>query len=148
MRRIDKTGAQGVTLIELMIVVVVVGILGTIAFPAYRQYAMRAQRVDAMGALLRLATAQEKFFLQNNTYTVNTGAPPVGLGIAASDHGYYNIAVAAGGAGIGLSYTANATPPGGSGQFADTQCRTFQINEQGTRTATDAGGGDTTAECW
>jgi len=148
MRRFDKTGGQGFTLIELMTTVVIVAILGMVAFPAYRQYAQRAQRADATSALLRLATAQEKFFLQNNTYTLNTGAPPVGLGIAASDHGYYNLAVAAGGAGIGLSYTATATPPGGSPQFDDTVCRNFAINEQGTRTATDSGGGDTTAECW
>ena len=148
MRRIDKQNARGYTLTELMVTVVIISVLSTIAFPAYRQYAQRAQRADATSALLRLATAQEKFFLTNNTYTVNTAAPPVGLGIAASDHGYYDVTVAAGGAGIGTTYTATATPPGGSPQFDDKRCRTFQINEQGTRTAMDDGGGDSTAECW
>ena len=142
------TNMKGVTLLELMIVVVVIGILSITAYPAYRNYASRAQRTDAKAALLRIATAQEKFFLTNNTYTTNLGAPPAGLGIATTDHGYYNLAVAAGGGGIGLSYTATATAPAGSGQFSDAACRTFSINEMGAALATDSGGGDTSAECW
>lgn len=143
-----KRKTKGLSLIELLIVMIVVGTLSVIAFPAYRQYAMRAQRTDAKAALLRLAAAQEKFFLQNDTYTTNLGAPPAGLGIAQSDHGYYNIGVVPGPAGIGTSFVATAAPAPGSGQFADAACRTFQINETGLRTAQNAGGIDSTAECW
>lgn len=143
-----QTHMKGVTLLELMIVVVVVGILSITAYPAYRNYVQRAQRADAKSALLRLANAQEKFFLQNNTYTVNLAPPPAGLGIATTDHGYYNLAMVAGAGGIGASYTATAVAPAGSGQFADLGCRTFQITETGTTSATDSGGGDNTAECW
>jgi len=142
------TNIKGVTLLELMIVVVVVGILSITAYPAYRNYATRAQRTDAKAALLRIATAQEKFFLTNATYTTNLAAPPAGLGIATTDHGYYNIAVVAGAGGIGVSYTATATAPVGSGQYSDVGCRTFGITEAGTASATDSGGGDNTAECW
>lgn len=62
---------RGVTLMELMIVVVVVGILTTIAYPGYRQYAARAKRTEAKSALLQIATMQERFYLQNNTYTTD-----------------------------------------------------------------------------
>lgn len=147
MKRIYKSGMRGVSLIELLIVVVVVAILGTIAFPAYRQYALRAQRTDAKSALLRIATAQEKFFMQNNTYTTNLAAAPVGLGIPSTDEGFYNLGVAAGAGGIGNSYTASATAPAGSGQFADLDCRTFQIDERSTRAAANSGGVPN-PNCW
>jgi len=62
---------RGVTLMELMIVVVVLGILTAIAYPNYRQYAARAKRTEARAALLQIATNQERFYLQNNTYTNN-----------------------------------------------------------------------------
>src|SRR5215510_5710761 len=79
-----------------MTVVMVIGILSAIAIPSYRQYTMRAQRTDATAALLRIAAAQEKFYLQNNTYASNdqlTKAPPAGLGIPATEHGYYDLAI-------------------------------------------------------
>ena len=60
---------QGVTLIELVVVVVIVGILASIAIPSYRNYVLRANRTEGRAALLALATAQEKFYLQCNTYT-------------------------------------------------------------------------------
>src|SRR5210317_1723482 len=60
---------RGVTLIELMIVVVVISILAVIAYPNYREFVARAKRNEAKAALLKIATNQERFYLQNNTYT-------------------------------------------------------------------------------
>ena len=60
---------RGITLIELMIVVVVIGIMAAIAYPNYREFAARAKRNEARAALLQIATNQERFYLQNNTYT-------------------------------------------------------------------------------
>jgi type IV pilus assembly protein PilE len=64
-----KPRMRGMSLIELMIVMVIVAIMGMIAVPAYRGYVLRAQRVDATSTLLRVAANQERFYLQNNTYT-------------------------------------------------------------------------------
>ena len=60
---------RGITLIELMIVVVVLSILAAVAYPNYRNYVARAKRTEAKAALLRIATNQERFYLQNSTFT-------------------------------------------------------------------------------
>ena len=60
---------KGVTLVELMIVIVIVGILAALALPNYRQYVAKAKRNEAKAALMQIATLQERFYLQNNTYT-------------------------------------------------------------------------------
>lgn len=59
---------RGVTLIELLIVVVIVAILAAIAYPNYRQYVQRSKRSEAMSALLRIATEQERYYLNENEY--------------------------------------------------------------------------------
>jgi type IV pilus assembly protein PilE len=128
--------SSGFTLVELMITVVVVAILASIAVPSYRDYVMRSQRTDARSALLRVQASEEKFFLQNNTYTPDVAAaPPAGLGLSTgSEHGYYGVAVVLSDGGMG--YTATATPVSGKGQDLDTKCTAFSINHTGQKTAT------------
>jgi type IV pilus assembly protein PilE len=138
----------GVTLMELLVVVVIIGILASIAVPSYRSYMLRAQRTDATAALLRIAAAQEKFYLQNNTYATNAQlatAPPNGLGIGATEHGYYNLSITAQSA---AGFTAQAVAPSTSAQYRDTDCRTFTINETGQKTALNASATTNTATCW
>jgi type IV pilus assembly protein PilE len=143
----NRQHSRGVTLIELMTVLVVLAILASIAVPSYRQYLIRSQRTEATAALLRLSAAQEKFFLQNNQYTDDLGAPPAGLGIGAvTDNGRYDIAIALGAG--NTTYAATATPAAGGGQEDDPKCRVFGINEAGQKTAEDGGGADITADCW
>lgn len=149
---------RGVTLLELMVVVVIVGILASIAVPSYRSYVLRAQRSDAMAALLRVAAAQEKFYLQNNTYTNNFGTGGLKLASGAttttlaSEHGYYDIAVAAPtGTTLVTNFTVTATAPSTSPQYADTFCRSFTLTESGAKTATNAAGTSTSSTrdtCW
>jgi len=145
-----KHSQRGVTLMELLTVVTVLAILASIAIPSYRRYLLRAQRSDATTALLRLTTAQEKHYLQYGTYvTVPANLPNAhsagGLGVSAtSERGYYTLSVAPRATG----YTATATPIAGAGQSEDTTCRTFTIDENGTRTSVNSGGGDTTAQCF
>lgn len=126
---------QGMTLIEIMIVVVIIGILASIAIPAYSQYVMRAKRTDATTALLQIAAAQERFYLQNNTYS----GDPAALGVAGTPDNLYALAIAGAGA---AGYTATATAQGS--QAADTDCATFSINQLGQRTATGADADN----CW
>lgn len=137
--------ARGFTLIELMVVVAVAAILASLAVSSYRKSVMRAHRTEATAAMLNVASAQEKFFLQNNTYTTNfTDAPPDGLGLgsATTANGYYELEVTAGSTGsIATSFIATATAAGT--QERDTAaCRVFTIDDTGARTpAADS-------DCW
>jgi prepilin-type N-terminal cleavage/methylation domain-containing protein len=88
-----RKNMRGITLMELMIVVVIVGILTAIAFPNYRNFVARAARSEAKAALLKCATNQEKFYLQNQQFTTNLAQ----LGFSApfkTDSANYQITVA------------------------------------------------------
>lgn len=132
-----RTQNRGITLIELVVVVAIVALLATIAIPSYRQFVLRSHRAEATVALLALAAAQEKHYLQNNTYTDElTDAPPDGLGLqATTENGYYDIEITEADA-DGFSATATAT----GGQADDGDCPSFSIDQAGTRGGNDG--------CW
>lgn len=140
---------RGITLIELVIVMVIIGVLASIAVPSYQNYVRRANRTDGRAALLGLATAQEKFYLQCNSYAPNLGtsANDCGAGTVqfptSSERGYYTIAVTAADT---EGWTATATP-NGLPQSKDSKCQSFQLTSTGLKTASD-GSVDTTADCW
>jgi type IV pilus assembly protein PilE len=143
---------SGVTLIELLIVTVVVAILGSLALASYRNQVMRTHRTDATAALMKVAAAQEKFFLQNNRYATEAEratAPPAGLGIAGTESGYYVLAIAdADGVVATPDFRVTATPAAGRGQEDDDDCASFSLDHEGLRRAQDAGSNDNTATCW
>jgi type IV pilus assembly protein PilE len=134
----------GLTLIELMVVLAIIAILTSVAVQGYRSYTLRANRVDGETVLMKIQVAEEKFFLQNNTYTTAVAtAPPNGLGIpTTTPSGLYTLSVAAGATGaIATSYAATATATGA--QTSDkSACLTLTINDQGQRTPADSSG------CW
>lgn len=135
-----KNKSRGITLIELVIVIIIVGLLAAIAIPSYRSFVLRSHRAEAKTALMNLASAQERFYLQNNSYATNavlSTAPPAGLGIGATtENGWYTLAITGGDA---TSFLATATATGV--QAADTRCATFTINQAGVKTATNT-------DCW
>lgn len=134
---------RGFTLIELMIALVIAAILASIAVPSYRQYVLRSHRVEATSALLRVAAAQEKFYLQNNTYTDNVGVVD-GLAFSADDdtasfiteNGWYEVTVTA--ADVD-SFTLKAEPQGD--QVDDSACSSFGLESTGVKSASGE-------KCW
>ena len=143
---------QGVTLIELAVTVVIVGILASIAVPSYRNYVLRANRTEGRAALLALATAQEKFYLQCNTYTAtldpeaatdcDTGQLQFPIG---SERGYYTITVTAADA---TGWTAAAEPAGDSPQLKDFDCQRYGLTSTGAKSARTSADALNNSECW
>lgn len=125
---------RGVTLTELMIVVVIVSILAMVSYPSYREYAARAKRNEAKACLLLIATLQERFYLQNNTYTADMNA----LGVPTiPDSGTYACAI--------NNANANTFLATATYQNADAEagkCLTFSIDGTGTKTSAP------NADCW
>ncbi len=132
---------RGITLIELMIVVVVISILAAVAYPNYQEFVARAKRNEAKAALLRLATNQERFYLNNNTFTADLRQ----LGFTSDDDGdtsitenaYYVIEVTGANA---SNFTATATYRFGEPEVS--KCETFTINGRGAKTS------DPYDDCW
>jgi len=129
---------RGITLIELMIVVVVIGILAAIAYPNYQEFSARAKRNEARAALLQLATNQERFYLNNNSFTQDLTA----LGFSTSptwttETGYYTIQVTAADP---SNFTATATYLHGGTEA--TKCASFTIDGRGSQTSSPE------TNCW
>jgi len=133
-----RKNMRGVTLMELMIVVVIIGILAAIAYPNYRDYVARAKRNEAKACLLQVASLQERFYLQNNSYTTNM----TNLGFTAAannltDSGTYICSVTAADAN---NFTAVATYQNADAEAG--RCASFSID--GTMTKASA----PLADCW
>lgn len=67
----NKSRSRGFTLIELMIVIAIIGILVSVVMPSYRHYVLESQRSDTQGKLLQILELQERFYINNFTYTTN-----------------------------------------------------------------------------
>lgn len=146
MQSTRKSGSQaGMTLIEIVIVITIVALLAAIAIPSYGRYVTRSQRADAKSALLALATAQEKFFTQCNTYATGIGAANdcAAREVAfseTSERGWYRLSVVAADT-TATTFGVRADVVAGGPQAKDTACTFFAVTDRGQRTAS----GD---ECW
>jgi type IV pilus assembly protein PilA len=95
---------EGFTLIELMIVVAIIGILAAIAIPQFSAYRARSYDASSEADLRNAATAQEAYFVDNQTYVNNPETNLIG-----STYGLYTSqGVLMGGGGGPLNYTMTA----------------------------------------
>lgn len=138
--------SRGFTLLELMITVAIVAIVAALALPSYSDQVRKTYRAEARQTLMRLATAQERFYTNCNRYATSlSGAQAncAGLGQAAasidSENGYYAITLA----GDGSTFTLTATAQ--HGQEKDTKCGNLSLTDAGVKGATGTLGA---ADCW
>ncbi len=127
----------GITLIELMIVIVIVGILAAVAYPNYREFAARAKRNEARAALLQVATNQERFYLNNNTFSLDMTQLGFSQDPFTTESDSYIVDVTAA---TPSNFSATATFLLGGAE--STKCLTFTIDGRGVKTS----GPDT--DCW
>jgi type IV pilus assembly protein PilA len=63
---------KGFTLIELMIVIAIIGILAAIAIPQFAAYRARSYNSSAESDIRNLATAEEAYYVDWQSYTDDT----------------------------------------------------------------------------
>lgn len=65
----QRAGEKGFALIELLVILAIIGILAAIAIPTYASYRNRSYDAAAKSDLRNAATAQEAYFIENQTYS-------------------------------------------------------------------------------
>lgn len=134
---------NGFTLMELMIVVAIIGIMSAIAYPSYTSYVRKSARADAKVGLVKLADKQERFYLQNNTYTDSFAA--AGLNTSSvSEEGYYDFSIAS--ADLVSGFVLTATAVAGKPQAKDTGCTVMTLSSTGVKEPN--GNPATEEDCW
>ena len=131
--------ARGFTLIEVMITVAIVGILAAIAYPSYTQYVLRSNRAAAESFMLDIATAQERFLLDNRAYAPDLATLQYASNVPANVASNYTFALNA--SSVPPSYQLVATPQ--NSQQADTACGSLKLTNTGAKTASGV-----VSNCW
>lgn len=68
MNRLRLRAEGGFTLIELLVVIAIIGILAAIAIPQFATYRRRGYGSQVKSDIRNIATAQEAYFVNANTY--------------------------------------------------------------------------------
>jgi len=138
----NRYKSTGVTIIELLITLGIIAIVASLAYPAYKGYTVVANRSEGKIALNEIAMAQERFFGNNNTYTIDISQlPGFTANPVVTDKGFYSISGAVGATGnIATSFTLTATPL--AGQLNDS-CTSITLTSTGVK-----GGSPTKSDCW
>jgi type IV pilus assembly protein PilE len=120
-----------------MIVIVVLSIIVSVGYPQYQEFTARAKRNEARAALLMLATNQERFYLNNNTFTLDMTQLGFSSSPATTQTGYYRIEVVAADA---SNFRATATYLQGGSEAG--KCSLFEIDGRGNKISTPD------PDCW
>lgn len=107
-----KKKEKGFTLIELLVVVAIIGILAAIAIPQFAAYRQRAFDARANSDVRNTMTAQEAYFVDNETYAADMNALLAGnVGLRVSE----NVELLT--TGDENAFTVSGTHPSGTGAF-------------------------------
>lgn len=129
----SRRSQLGFTLIEAMIVVAVAAILVGIAYPAYTGVMRKVRRSDAHESLMKAASLQEQFYVDNKRYATKMSELGYPSDTPLSREGHYTITVSAAGT---HTFTVQAVPLAGTAQAKDYDCKDWlRLDQSGTRTS-------------
>lgn len=131
----------GFSLMELMIALAIAALLATVAVPSYQEYVKKTRRGVAQGDLMGLASALERYYVDNHTFV---GADPAAVFSNKSpvdgNERYYTLTITA----TRRDFTAQAAP---YGLQADDQCGTLTLTRSGVRDVVGATASEP-EKCW
>lgn len=140
--------ASGFSLMELVVAMAIVAILTTIAIPSYQSYQRKSKRSVAQRFLLDIANREERYYLDNRSYTLDLsllgyGAASIYLDTegrevaATANERLYKVTVTAPAGGIATGYTLTADAQ--RSQVKDSSCASLTLNAASLKTP---------AACW
>jgi type IV pilus assembly protein PilE len=121
-----------------MIVVVIVAILSAMAYPSYSNHTYRTRRADGKEMMMRVASAQERYYTNFNRYA--SSAADLSLGSLTSEKGFYTIVITL--ANDDQTYTLTASPA--TAQIGD-KCGNLIMTNSGNKTMS---GDESNGKCW
>lgn len=126
---------RGFSLIELMIALAIMGILVAVAMPSYQSYVRKGRRADAQQFMLNLAQLNQRYFLDNRSFT-NTVSTLATTPTSVSS--YYTITITVD-AGPPATFSIAAAPTGGQ---ASDSCGTLTITSANVKSSSSG------SNCW
>ena len=128
---------RGMSLLELMIVMAIIGILGAIVYPSYMATVVKTRKSDGISMIHKVMQAQERFFVNNLTYTLNLQSD-LGFAVNAnlpSEEGAYLISATACGDGIAECVNITAVAQGSQNTDEPDSIDNLGLISQGTKTS-------------
>ena len=117
---------SGFTLIELLIVTAIIGILSTVGYGSYSSHITTSRRADGIARIHQVAQAQEKYYLENNSYASNINE----LGVKAeSRDGHYVISTSS----SNRNFSVLAIPKNNSPQKSDSSSQRIKLYSKGKK---------------
>ena len=104
---------KGFTLIELLVVIAIIGILAAIAIPQFQEYRQRGYDAGARSDLRNAATAEEAYFIDNDTYVSCASAAACVTALDGLSSTSATVAMAM--VGTTTAFTGTASATAGSG---------------------------------
>ena len=122
-----RQSVSGFSLIEIMTVVVIIGLLAAVGYPSYTGYVRNSKRADAHDVLNDIASRQERYFSDNNSYTSDLDGD---LGLSAdpapSPEGFWQVTATAGSG----NFSLEANP---AGSHVDPTCNDIIFTSLGQK---------------